>query len=149
MDLPLKLISLRKEKGLTQIDLAEKLNVSRQAISKWEVGTTVPGTDKLKALSELYGVSVDYLLNDDMDLPPQPAGEPVQAPSVPVAKDDGKKASPHLMWVVIAALVIAIVISAVSCMTISYFKEQNNKPVPMEDMCTETGSHSDKTFSFD
>lgn len=73
MRLPLKLIELRKEAGLTQIDLAEQLDVSRQAISKWEVGTAVPGTDKLRALSELYGVSVDYLLNDDMDRPPEPA----------------------------------------------------------------------------
>lgn len=46
------------------MELAEKLNVSRQAISRWEVGAAVPTTDNLKVLSELYGVSVDYLLND-------------------------------------------------------------------------------------
>ena len=65
MNLSAKLTSLRKQKGLTQMDLAEKLNVSRQAISRWEVGTAVPSTDNLKVLSELYGVTVDYLLNDD------------------------------------------------------------------------------------
>ena len=63
-NLPAKLVSLRKQKGITQMELAEKLNVSRQAISRWEVGAAVPTTDNLKVLSELYGVSVDYLLND-------------------------------------------------------------------------------------
>lgn len=67
LDLPTKLASLRKKKGLTQLELAEKLNVSRQAISRWEVGAAVPSTDNLKILSELYGVSVDYLLNDKAD----------------------------------------------------------------------------------
>ena len=59
-----KLVSLRKQKGITQMEVAEKLNVSRQAISRWEVGSAVPTTDNLKVLSELYGVSIDYLLND-------------------------------------------------------------------------------------
>ena len=53
MNLSAKLTSLRKQKGLTQMDLAEKLNVSRQAISRWEVGMAVPSTDNLKVLSEL------------------------------------------------------------------------------------------------
>ncbi|MGM9600471.1 MAG: helix-turn-helix domain-containing protein [Faecousia sp.] len=67
MNLPEKLTYLRKQKGLTQSNLAETLNVSRQAISRWEVGSAVPSTDNLKVLSELYGVSVDYLLNDNAD----------------------------------------------------------------------------------
>ena len=67
MNLPEKLTYLRKEKGLTQASLAETLNVSRQAISRWEVGTAVPSTDNLKVLSNLYGVPVDYLLNDNTD----------------------------------------------------------------------------------
>ena len=53
MNLHTKLASLRKQKGLTQTDLAEKLNVSRQAISKWEGGYAVPSTDNLKVLSDL------------------------------------------------------------------------------------------------
>lgn len=67
MNLPEKLTYLRKQKGLTQSDLAETLNVSRQAISRWEVGTAAPSTDNLKMLSNLYGVSADYLLNDNAD----------------------------------------------------------------------------------
>lgn len=55
-----KLVRLRKEKGLSQLQLAEEINVSRQAISRWEVGLAVPSREKLKALSELYHVSMDY-----------------------------------------------------------------------------------------
>lgn len=67
MTLATKLVSLRKQKGLTQMELAEKLNVSRQAISRWEVGAAVPSMENLKTLGKLYAVSVDYLLNDLMD----------------------------------------------------------------------------------
>lgn len=59
-----KLYKLRKNSGLSQEKLAEQLNVSRQAISKWESGTAVPESEKLIALSNYFGVSVDYLLKD-------------------------------------------------------------------------------------
>ena len=65
MELSGKLILLRKEKELSQADLAEILNVSRQAISRWEVGTSVPSMDNLSALSRLYNVSVDSLMRPD------------------------------------------------------------------------------------
>ena len=68
-----KLIQLRKARGLSQEALAEQLGVSRQASSRWELGETTPDLAKLKQLSELYGVSTDYLLHDeytsDEDLP--------------------------------------------------------------------------------
>ncbi len=67
MKLEEKLIVLRREKGLTQLQIAEKIDVSRQAISKWESGNAVPSIENLKYLSELYGVSVDYLLNDGIE----------------------------------------------------------------------------------
>lgn len=67
MELKEKLVALRKEKGLTQLAVAEKLDVSRQAISRWESGITLPSTDNLKSLSALYGVPVDYLLNSDTE----------------------------------------------------------------------------------
>lgn len=65
MKLDEKLVSLRKEKGLSQLQLAEMMNVSRQAISRWEVGTAIPSTENLKYLGKLYGISVDNLLNED------------------------------------------------------------------------------------
>lgn len=57
-----RLIALRKEKGLSQEQLADKLGVSRQAISKWENGESAPDTDNLIALADIYGISLDELL---------------------------------------------------------------------------------------
>lgn len=59
-----KLRKLRKARGLSQEQLANQLKVSRQSISKWEVGESTPDPDNLVALSDYYGVSLDYLLRD-------------------------------------------------------------------------------------
>ena len=58
-----KLTQARKAAGLTQADVAAQLNVSRQAVSRWESGQSKPSTEKLLALGALYGVSIDQLLN--------------------------------------------------------------------------------------
>lgn len=60
-----KLVTLRKEAGLSQEGLAEKLSVSRQAVSRWENEGILPDCGNLLELSRLFGVSADYLLNDD------------------------------------------------------------------------------------
>ena len=62
-----KLYKLRKNSGLSQEQLAEQLNVSRQAISKWEQGTAVPESEKLISISNYFGVTVDYLLKEDTE----------------------------------------------------------------------------------
>lgn len=59
-----KILELRKLKGLSQEQLAEMLNVSRQSISKWESNQCLPEIDKVVAMSELFSVSTDYLLKD-------------------------------------------------------------------------------------
>ena len=63
-----KLIRLRKKNGWSQEELAEKMKVSRQAVSKWESAQTVPELEKLLQLSELFGVTTDYLLKDELEL---------------------------------------------------------------------------------
>lgn len=65
MDFSEKLQALRKQKGLTQEELASQLFVSRTAVSKWESGRGYPGIDSLKALSKYFSVSVDLLLSDE------------------------------------------------------------------------------------
>ena len=65
MKLQDKIIKLRKEKGWSQEDLAERLDVSRQAISRWENGTALPDSSNVLQLSKLFHVTADYLLNDD------------------------------------------------------------------------------------
>lgn len=62
-----KIIKLRKEKGLSQEELGNAINVSRQAISKWESEQTKPDIDKLKEMATFFGVSCDYLLDDEID----------------------------------------------------------------------------------
>lgn len=63
-----RLVKLRKQKGLSQEELADKLGLSRQAVSKWERAEASPDTDNLICLAKLYGVSLDQLLNTDDDL---------------------------------------------------------------------------------
>lgn len=63
-----KLKKLRKENGLTQEDLAFKLNVSRQAITKWECDEGIPDIENLKQISILFGVSIDELVKEDKDV---------------------------------------------------------------------------------
>lgn len=63
MQLNEKLILLRKQKGLSQIELAEKINVSRQAISKWETGVSLPSTENLILISNLYDIPLDSLVS--------------------------------------------------------------------------------------
>ena len=62
-----KLIDLRKKSGWSQEELAEKLNVSRQAVSKWEGAQSIPDMNRIIQLSELFGVSTDYLLKDNLE----------------------------------------------------------------------------------
>ena len=59
MDFSEKLLTLRKAKNLTQEELAEKLNVSRQSVSKWESGQAVPELDKIVAISTVFDVTTD------------------------------------------------------------------------------------------
>ena len=64
-----KLITLRKKAGWSQEELAEKLNVTRQSVSKWEGAQSVPDIDKILQLSCLFGVTTDYLLKDEQAEP--------------------------------------------------------------------------------
>lgn len=57
-----RLYELRKQKGLSQEELAGRLNVSRQTVSKWEIGDTTPDMEKLTAISELFDISLDELV---------------------------------------------------------------------------------------
>ena len=60
-----KIQQLRKDNGMSQEELASKLTISRQAISKWELGESMPDTENIVQLSKLFGVSTGFLLNDD------------------------------------------------------------------------------------
>lgn len=62
-----KIIELRKKKGWSQEQLAERLEISRQSVSKWESGTSIPDLERIVKLSEIFSVSTDYLLKDEIE----------------------------------------------------------------------------------
>ena len=86
MNLSEKILALRTQLGLSQGELAEKLEVSRQSVSKWETAQSVPELDKLIRLADLFGVSVDELVRE---------GEPPR----PEAETGGAEPEPKLVYV--------------------------------------------------
>ncbi len=66
MKLADKIIQLRKQKAWSQEELAERMNVSRQSVSKWESGTSIPDIDKILLLSQIFGTTTDFLLKEDI-----------------------------------------------------------------------------------
>lgn len=62
-----KIMKLRKQQGWSQEDLAIRLNVSRQSVSKWESGASIPDLNKILQLSELFSVSTDFLLKEEQE----------------------------------------------------------------------------------
>ena len=121
MKLEEKLISLRKEKGLSQMKLAEMMNVSRQAISRWEVGAAVPSTDNLKFLGNLYGVSLEYLLHNDA---PKPNQNETPMQKRIIEKQESR--SKTVFVVLMAVLAVAVIVLSVMLLV-----EQPKKPISM------------------
>lgn len=121
MKLEEKLISLRKEKGLSQMKLAEMMNVSRQAISRWEVGAAVPSTDNLKFLGNLYGVSLEYLLHDDA---PKPNQNETPMQKRIIEKQESRRKT--VFVVLMAVLAVAVIVLSVMLLV-----EQPKKPISM------------------
>ena len=89
MTLAEKILSLRTERGMSQDDLAEKLEISRQSVSKWETAQSTPDLDKIIKLAGLFGMTVDELVRDEEC--PQPP-EPPQ-PQVVYVEREGKRES--------------------------------------------------------
>ena len=90
-----KLQELRKQKGLTQEELAEALYVSRTAISKWESGRGYPNIESLKGISKFFSVTIDELLSGDEVLT--------------IAEEDGKQKEKHFRCLVFGLLDISII----------------------------------------
>ena len=98
---------LRKREGLSQAEVSEKLDVSRQAVTKWETGTSRPSIENLQSLSRLYNVPLEYLLDergDELPAPAAPAAE--RAPEQKVQK----KEKQWMRLLVIGAVVLALLV---------------------------------------
>ncbi|MBQ8431763.1 MAG: helix-turn-helix transcriptional regulator [Clostridia bacterium] len=87
-----KIIFLRKKQGWSQEELAEQLEVSRQSVSKWEGGLSIPDLNKIVAMSTLFGVSTDYLLKDDLEIAtPSETDEQDNAPLRTVSAEEANE----------------------------------------------------------
>ena len=118
-----RLHELRKKNGYTQAELAEKLGVSRQSISNWELGTIVPSTSRLKKISGLYSVPLETLLRDDVSGEQKKDDEnatnieSASSESGPVANEDTvakKRHKKKYALVVLAGAAILLVLGVVA-----------------------------------
>mgnify|MGYP004606554191 FL=1 len=104
-----KLYELRRTAGLSQEELAEKLNVSRQAVSKWENGTAQPELSKLVELSRLYGVSVDELLSlEEAEKNGTSVNADAPAPAAPAAQETPSPAQPRRVTLLRTAAAVCL-----------------------------------------
>lgn len=97
-----KLINLRKQKSMSQEELAEQLNVTRQTISKWELGQSKPDMDKLLEISKLFDVSVEALTNETVDIGKEKV----------VAKPKNKERK-YILYILIVVLIASVATLAV------------------------------------
>ena len=103
-----KIIDLRKKNGWSQEELAEKLGVSRQSISKWEGAQSVPDMNRILAMSDLFGVTTDYLLKDALE-PDRPAEIPTDVDSEePLRRVEMEEANDFLQTRIVTAARIAL-----------------------------------------
>lgn len=109
-----KLIQLRKSSGLSQEELGNRLNVARQTVSKWELGSTTPEMEKLIELSNLFNVSIDELVKEK-EVPEVIAREFDRNKIESVYSNVGKAKKCIKWYLIIAGSVAAIVILLILC----------------------------------
>ena len=112
MNLGEKLLALRKEKNMSQERLAELLGVSRQAVSKWETGESLPDVDKVVRLSQILGVTTDHLLLDHVEETPEEAPKETEPLMQKMEAAPQPEKKPGL-----AAMVTGIVLGSVGLLT--------------------------------
>ena len=106
-----KLIALRKKEGLSQEELGYKLNVTRQTVSKWELGQTTPEMDKLAEMSKIFNVSVDELINDSeerKDINMDPINNKIEDQPIQEKKSKNNKAI-YIVFIILIAIFIYFV----------------------------------------
>ena len=109
--------------GLSQLELSEKLQVSRQAVSGWEAGTSKPSTDNLKSLGHLYEVPLEYLLSEDE---PKPIYVEQRT-----EKDQGLRSNIKKRSIVLILMGVGLML-VILCSI--FFMSKNEKPSQMNDM---------------
>ena len=128
MTLDKKLARLRKKAGLSQAEVSEEMDVSRQAVTKWETGQSRPSTENLQSLSKLYNVPLEYLLDESEDELPAPA--PVDPTAESGTGPETQKKEKR--W--IRKLVIGTVVLLVTAVLLTIFTIRNWNSVPIQSM---------------
>ena len=144
MTLGEKLTQARKAVGLTQADVAARLNVSRQAVSRWESGQSKPSTEKLLALSNLYGISLDHLLNAEEPIvkaaPDLPEAGPTE-PSIP------EKRRPQTLLKYVAAVFCGVIVTLfIVCLFSKSESIEKKCPKSIESLKTEDISSKPESY---
>lgn len=149
MELQEKLNILRKQHKITQMELANELEVSRQAISKWEQGTALPSTENLIRLAELYGVSVEVLTNPKLPLDGAVQQTPAEAEGAPPAREGPDAGRTRRR--IAAALVAGVVLGGLLVGMVAFFggAKAPEDVTPIKDLEREANFIVDEEFSSD
>ena len=145
MSLAKKMIELRRQQNLSQQELADRLGVSRQAISRWETGAVQPTADSVRGLAQVLQVSTDYLLNDELDDPTPPRSPQPE----PTPQEEPKPARKRRKWLLaLAALVaVALLVLVTAAGTAYYLQWKERQPVSASDVLSERDDgQSDGSF---
>lgn len=145
MKLEERLTALRQEKGLSQAEVAEQLDVSRQAISRWETGKVVPTVDNLACLSRLYGVPMEALLyggegaepmrqETKEEAVPEPEETVQGTPERPAGTAPGKQKGRGTSRREAAVLVLAAACILLACIVAYVVEEQRNMQADVVDI---------------
>lgn len=125
-----KLSFLRKQRGMTQMELAEKLDISRQAVSRWERGTAEPSTENLVSIGKLFDVTVDTLINEDIQLQNGPAVQVAAAKDT--TRDKGRYSIARLIGIVMFTIILVLTVFIFMRNGQKGSSEQN--PIDIDDM---------------
>ena len=148
MDVAERLAALRTRAGLSQGDVAERLNVSRQAVSRWETGFTVPSTDNLSHLGRLYGVTLDELLSYSAALPPEkpqeeaPAQQPKAEAPAPTPQPAAASAPAHAKVIIIALSILCLLL-AIGVGVLLHQKHSENRELTFDEIESESIENAD------
>lgn len=110
MEISNKILELRKQKNITQEQLAELMDVARQTISKWELGETSPDLNQSKKLSKIFGVSLDELTNNDLN-------------NIILAKVSNTEKLTRVIINILKIIFLVVVILIIALVATIYFKE--------------------------
>lgn len=128
------ILELRTKKGLSQDELAEKVFVTRQAVSRWETGKTVPDTETLKLLSKLFDVSINTLLGSPRKLICQCCGMPLEDESTS-KEPDGAFNEDYCKWCYTDGKFTYASIDALTDFIVEHFSNENFPPEQARAYC--------------